>query len=159
MIEEVKQLKLRYKIYIHRYPDDKKRNNQTIIITSWKTKKSEYHENQIDFCCDSFKQAVGYGYIVIVTNKQNFQHLKYDERKEEFKEPVICLRTFDEQSGYDRDEGLDEWNLPISNCPFCTAKIETELVEKKRITHTCKKVKKTYESCEDEVTEEDLTVV
>jgi len=151
----VNQLKIRYKIHIHRYPDDKKQKNRTSIVTAWKAKNSKYVENQWDFCCDSFEQAISYGYIVIVTDKNNFYHIKYDERKEELKQPVVCLRTFDEQSGSrDWDEALDEWNLPIQNCPFCTAKIETELVEKKKITHTCKKVQKTYESCEDETTEE-----
>ena len=148
-------MKLKYKIAIHRYPDDRKRKNSTHIITSWKSKETDkYSETQFEYCCDSFKEAVGWGYIVIVTDKRNFNHIKYDQRKESFKEPVICLRTFDEQSGYDRDEGMDEWNMPISNCPFCASKIETELVEKKRITHTCKKVKKMYESCEDQVEEE-----
>ncbi|MCJ8306523.1 MAG: hypothetical protein HRU07_05675 [Nitrosopumilus sp.] len=79
-------MKLSYKIHIHRYPDDKKRKNQTMIITGWKTDKSKYAENQFEFCCDGIKKAVDYGYIIITTNKNNFQHIKYEERKEKFKD-------------------------------------------------------------------------
>ncbi len=150
-------MKLYYKIHIHRYPDDKKRNNIHHIITSWKTAKSKYSETQFDYCCENMKTVVGYGYVTIVTDKRNFNHIKYEERKEKFKEPVICLRTFDESSGYERDESIDEWNMPISNCPFCGAKIEIELVEKKRITHTCKKTSRIIEECEDQTTEEIIT--
>ena len=104
------------------------------------------------------KTAVGFGYVTIATDKQNFNHIKYDERKEKFEKPVICLKTFDESTGYDRGyEPVDEWNIPISNCPFCSAKIEIELVEKKRITHTCKKTSRTIEESEDQTSEEILT--
>jgi len=152
-------MKLLYKIHIHRYPDDKKRKNTTHIITAWKTANSkyEYGETQFDYCCENMKTAVGFGYVIIATDKRNFNHIKYDERRGKFGEPVICLRTFDESSGYDRDESIDEWNMPISNCPFCSAKIEIELVEKKRITHTCKKTSRVVEECEDQTTEEILT--
>lgn len=149
-------MKLSYKIHTHRYPGDKKRKNQIMIITSWKTDKSKYSENQFEYCCDKIKTAIGYGYIIIATNKENFKHIKYDQRKETLREPIICLKTFDDTDimTLDRDESPAEMNIPISHCPFCTAKIIIECIEKKKITHVCKKVKKSYEECEDNTTEE-----
>ena len=151
-------MKLSYKIHIHRHPDNKKKKNQIMLITSWKPDKSKYHETQIEYCCDEMKQAVDRGYIIVATNKQNFNHIKYEERKKPLQEPLICLRTFDEMSGWNRDESPEEFNLPISHCPFCTENIKIECVEKKLITHTCKKVTKKYESCEDQTREEILKI-
>lgn len=151
-------MKLSYKIHIHRYPDDRTRKNTTHIITGWLKKGDEYAKTKYKFCCPQIEKAVNYGYIVIAVTQLNFNHIKYKERKDELTAPVICLRTFDETSCYDIDDSLDEFNMPISNCPFCTAKIEIILVEKKRITHKCKKSSRMVEECEDTTTEEIITV-
>ena len=154
MIDTVKTLKLRYKIQIHRR---KGKKNETRISYHWKNKKSDqYGKAQLDYCCNEFQHAFDYGFITVETDQRHFQGIKYEERGIRLKEPVICLKTMNEE-GYG-DEGCphEEMVLTINNCPFCTSKIEYECVEKKRITHECIKVKREYEDCEDKITEEIL---
>ncbi len=150
------KMKVNYKIEVHRREKEK---NDTILKLSWKNKKSDrWAVRHEDFCCDAMKDAHDQGFITVEINKQSFRDIKYDERDIKLKEPVVCLNSMNED-GYG-DEGCphQEMVLPITNCPFCTASITTNLIEKKRITHTCKKVKHTYEECEDQVKEEILQI-
>ena len=146
-------MKVRYKVEIHRRKGQK---NETKFSWHWKTKKSDkYASSQIDFCCDEMKNAYDQGFITIPYVNHDRIDMKYDERREKATEPIVCLHSMNED-GYGESCPHNDAVLPIKHCPFCTAKIETELVEKKRITHECKMVKKTYEECEDKVTEEIL---
>lgn len=148
-------MKLSYKIHTHRYPDDKKRKNIIAIIYHWKNKKSDENSTpQFDYCCKDIESAIDHGFITVELSQNHFIGLKYEERRIDLKEPLVCLHSMDE-SGYGNDGcPHEEIVLPISNCPFCTAKIITECVEKKRITHTCKKTSRVVQECEDNTTEE-----
>ena len=146
-------MKLYYKIHIHRYPDDKKQNNRTVFGVLYKKENGKPVSGKYDYCCSEMKTAFDYGHIVIRHDKRNF-HVKYDEKSQQLKEPVLCLKSFDES--FDYDSGPDEDNLPILFCPFCAEKIIFELVEKKKITHTCKKTSRTIEECKDQKEEETI---
>ncbi len=145
-------MKLYYKIHIHRYPD-KKKNDETILVTSWKSKDSEYHTNQIEYCCPRMNEAIKYGYITIATLKRNYSHIPYENRAESLAVPKVCLVTFNEDN-WNHDSSPVKYNMPISHCPFCGESITVQCVEKKKITHTCKKVKTTVKECEDQTKEE-----
>ncbi len=148
-------MKVNYKIEIHRR---EKKKNDTILKLSWKNKKSDrWAVRHEDFCCDAMKNAMDHGFITIEINKQNFRDVKYDQKYNKLKEPVVCLNSMNEH-GFDEGCPHEEMVLPITNCPFCTALIVYNLVEKKRITHICKKVKHTYEECEDQTKEEILQI-
>ena len=149
-------MKVNYKIEIHKR---KGKNNDTMLILSWRDRKSDkWAVRHEDYCCDAMKDAVDQGFITIERNKQNFRGVKYDERNVKLKEPLVCLNSMND--GGFGDEGCphEEMVLPITNCPFCTALIVYNLVEKKRITHICKKIKHTYEECEDQTKEEILQI-
>ncbi len=143
-------MKLQYNIVIHHYPDDKKRKNQTLMGISWRKENDKPVSGEFNYCCSDMAEAFSIGYITTVTDKRNF-HIKRDKQSEILKEPVVCLKTFDDV--YDYDSVLDEYNLPIKFCPFCAEEIIFELTEKKKITHACKKITRSYESCEDETKE------
>lgn len=150
-------MKVSYKTEIHRR---KGKKNEIKFKLSWKNKKSDkWSQRHIEYCCDGMKNGVAEGFIstevsnrLFINNKNKF---KIDD--ERFKEPVVCLYSLNE-NGYG-DEGCphEEMVLPITHCPFCSAIIEIINVEKKRITHTCKKVKRQYEECEDQIKEEILS--
>ena len=144
-------MKLQYTITIHRYPDDKKRKNEIRMDVLHTQVNGKPVVSTYDYCCDAMANAFDYDHITISYDKRNF-HVKRDKQSEILKEPVVCLKTFDEI--YDYDSGLDEYNLPIKFCPFCAEEIIFELTEKKKITHACKKITRSYESCEDETKEE-----
>lgn len=140
-------MKVSYKIEIHRR---KGKVNDTILKLRWKNKKSDKWALQhIDFCCLSIKDALDKGFITIEITQQYFKHLNYNDRKLKMKEPTVCLYTMNE-NGWG-DEGCPHQGvaIPIKHCPFCSTIIETELVEKTRITHEYKKVKRSYVECED----------
>jgi len=144
-------MKLQYYIEIHCYPDDEKKKNQTLLEIHWRKENGKTVSGEFNYCCSDMKKAFSVGYITTAISKIHFR-VQRDERSESLKEPVACLKTFDED--YDYESGLDEYNLPIKFCPFCAEEIIFELVEKKKITHTCKKIIKSYESCDDETKEE-----
>lgn len=144
-------MKLQYTITIHHYPDDKKKKNETLISVFYKQVNGKTVQYSYDYCCDAMANAFDYDHITISYDKRNF-HVKGDERLEQLKEPVLCLKSFDEN--FDYEHGLDEQNLPIKFCPFCAEEIIFELSKKKKVTHTCKKIKRTYEECQDQIEEE-----
>ena len=146
-------MNLEYSINIHHYPDDKKQNNRTVMGVLYKKENGKTIPREYDYCCDGMKSAFDYGHVTIAYDQRNF-HVKYYEKSKHLKEPTLCLKSFDET--FDYDSGLDEENLPIKFCPFCSEEIIFELIEKKKITHRCKKVTKTYEECEDKREEEIL---
>jgi len=125
-------MNLQYSIEIHSYPDDKNRKNKTIIYTPYKQVVGELDSDKYNYCCDEMKKAFYHDHVTISYNRRNF-HVKYGEQSEILKEPVICLKTFDED--FDYEYGLEEYNLPIKFCPFCAKEITCELIEKKKITH------------------------
>lgn len=142
-------MKVSYKIEIHRR---KGKVNETILKLRWKNKKSDKWALQhIDFCCLSIKDALDKGFISIEVTQEHFKELNYNDRQFKLKEPVICMCTMNEDGWGGMDEGCphEETVIPIKHCPFCSTIIETELVEKTRITHECKKVKRSYVECED----------
>lgn len=148
-------MKVNYKIEIHKR---KGKKNDVMVILSWKNKKSNrYAERHIEYCCDEMKTAFDYGFITIERTQQHFRSIKYDEKNVKLKQPIVCLFSMNE-NGYGDDQcPHEEMSLPITYCPFCTKEIVTVCVERKRITHECKKVKHTYEECEDKITEEILS--
>lgn len=147
-------MKIRYKVSIH---VRKGKKNETHISYLWKNKKSDkYGVVQIDYCCKSMETATAHGFITVELSQYHFVEIKHEERQIKLKEPLVCLYSMNE-SGYGNDGcPHEEMVLPITNCPFCTEKIEYECVEKKRVTHECIKIKKEYEECEDKITEEIL---
>lgn len=147
-------MKLKYKLEIHKRKGEK---NKNVIRWHWKNKKSDkYALPQIEYCCVEIEKAIGHGFISIETTQTTLVDIKYDERSYMLKEPSVCLSTYSEDGFNDDGCPHEEKTIAITRCPFCAAPITTELVEKKRVTHECKKVKKTYEECEDKVTEEIL---
>jgi len=148
-------MKVQYKQEIHRR---KGKKNDTHLRFSWKDNpKDDWGSRHEIYCCDEMKQAVSHGFITVESTKTNFIGIKWNEKEERLKVPLVCLSTMNENGGdFNDDCPHEEEVLPIKHCPFCTAEITTECLEKKRITHTCKKVQKTYEECEDKVEEEIL---
>ncbi len=140
-------MNLQYAIMIHRYPDEKKRRNETLSSIVHGKPRDNEGPVQYPYCCSEMESAFKRGHITIAHDQRNF-YVKYEERSKKLKEPAVCLKTFDEDHDY--DSSLDEYNMPISFCPFCSEKITFELIEKKKITHTCKKIEKRYQECIDE---------
>ena len=144
-------MNIQYGITIHRYLDDKKRKNSIDFKVFFKPQKDKSTLREYYSCCDEMRDGVAYGHIGIAHNKYNF-HTRYEEKQELLKEPILCLTAYTEPVDY--DDGSEKEYLPIKFCPFCSKEITFELIEKKKITHTCKKVTKSYESCNDETEEE-----
>ena len=148
-------MKIGYKIEVHRF-EDKKKKNETHLKIMWKVGKGDDNwGSNIEYCCDEMKKHTqGYeAFLGIAIRGTDFVNLKYDERYKPLSEPVVTLNNMDD-NGYGDGCSHNEVHLPIKFCPFCAEEITVELLEKKKITHKCKKITKTYEECEDIVTEE-----
>lgn len=142
-------MKLQYILETHK---EKKKPDRFMIKWHWKNKKSDkYASSQITFCCDVAKKAFERGFISVETTKNRLILDVDNKSDDQLQEPMVCLFSMNDNGfcGCDDSCPHEEMTTPIKFCPFCRARIIIECFQKKIVTHTIKKVKKSYTERED----------
>ena len=130
---------VKFKREIHVYEDKKRKNQNRLKIQKFK------------YCCTSFENSE----IVRIQTYANSVRSYIREKGQgaynhDMEKPLLVIITMENEY----DDGCSELSVPINNCPWCKEEYEFKLIETRKITHTCRKVKKEYEECIDETSEE-----